>query len=69
VRHTAWRHPNTDALVYLETEYHPDAREDSFFVAWIEADGDWPIQQKFDAYDVAEEYARDLVLTYTEGVL
>jgi hypothetical protein len=69
VRPTAWRHPDTDALVYLETEYHPDARNDTYFVAWIESDGNWPVQESFEDYGEAERYARDLVLTYTDGVL
>jgi hypothetical protein len=38
-------------------------------VIWIESDGNWPIEEGFEEYDEAERYARDLLLTYTEGAL
>lgn len=69
VRHTAWRHPDTDAMVYLETELHPDTADDAYYVLWIESDGNWPIEKDFEQYDEAERYAHDLLLTYTDGVL
>ena len=69
MRHTAWRHTDTDALMHLETKYHFDTAEDGYHVVWTKQNGGWPINKGFEEYDEAENYARNLVLTYTKGKL